>query len=92
MALKIRLRRMGANNKPSFRVVVVDSRRPNQGRFIENLGWYDPKKKGMNFSLNMDRITHWQEKGAIVSDTVRSLLKKGRKAAKSAAPVPAATA
>ena len=87
MAVKIRLRRMGSNKKPFFRVVVTDMRRPNAGRFIEALGWYDPKKKGMNYELRMDRIDYWQSKGAIVSDTVSSLLKKAKKApARAAAP------
>ena len=87
MAVKIRLRRMGSNKKPFFRVVVTDMRRPNEGRFIEALGWYDPKKKGMNYELRVDRIEYWQSKGAVVSDTVNSLLKKAKKApARAAAP------
>jgi small subunit ribosomal protein S16 len=93
MAVKIRLKRMGSNKKPFFRVVVTDMRRPNEGRFIEALGWYDPKKKGMNYELRVDRIEYWQSKGAVISDTVRSLLKKAKKApARAAAPVPAAAA
>ena len=79
MAVKIRLRRMGSNKKPFFRVVVTDMRRPNEGRFIEALGWYDPKKKGMNYELRVDRIEYWQSKGAVISDTVNSLLKKAKK-------------
>jgi small subunit ribosomal protein S16 len=70
-------------------------RRPNEGRCIESLGWYDPKKKGSNYDLRVDRIEYWQSKGAIISDTVRSLLKKAKKApARAAAPaaVTAATA
>ena len=89
MAVKIRLRRMGSNKKPFFRVVVTDMRRPNAGRFLEALGWYDPKRKGTNFELKVDRIEHWQKQGAIVSDTVRSLLKKNRATVRrAAAPVP----
>ena len=80
MAVKIRLRRMGSNKKPFFRVVVTDMRRPNAGRFIEALGWYDPKKKGMNYELRTDRIDYWRSQGAIVSETVSSLLKKAKKA------------
>jgi small subunit ribosomal protein S16 len=86
MAVKIRLRRMGSNKKPFFRVVVTDMRRPNAGRFIEALGWYDPKKKGVNYELRVDRIEYWRSKGAVVSDTVNSLLKKAKKAALAAAP------
>ena len=81
MAVIVRLRRMGGNKKPFFRVVVTDSRRPNEGRFLEALGWYDPKKKGTNFELNADRVNHWVSKGAQLSDTVNSLMRKLRKAA-----------
>ena len=85
MAVIVRLRRMGGNKKPFFRVVATDSRRPNEGRFLEALGWYDPKKKGINFELKADRVEYWVSKGARVSDTVRSLLRKLRKAAARAA-------
>ena len=91
MAVKIRLRRMGSNRKPFFRVVVTDMRRPNEGRFLEALGWYDPKKKGANYELKLDRIEFWKGRGAILSDTVRSLLKKNRAAVRRAA-APAAPA
>ncbi len=86
MAVKIRLKRMGSNKKPFYRVVVADVRRANQGRFIEALGWYDPKKKGTNYELRIDRIEHWQGKGAIISDTVNSLLRKAKKAPARSAP------
>ena len=76
MSVKIRLRRTGANNDVSYRVVATDGRFPRDGRFIEVLGWYDPKKKGINFQLKLDRIQHWTARGAVVSDTVASLLKK----------------
>jgi small subunit ribosomal protein S16 len=72
---------MGGNKKPFFRVVVTDSRRPNAGRFLEALGWYDPKKKGTNFELKADRVEYWVGKGAQLSDTVRSLMRKLRKTA-----------
>jgi small subunit ribosomal protein S16 len=86
MSVKIRLRRTGGNNDVSYRVVATDSRSPRDGRFIEVLGWYDPKKKGVNFQLKLDRIQHWTARGAIVSDTVASLIKK-TPAAPVAAPV-----
>jgi small subunit ribosomal protein S16 len=86
MAVKIRLRRMGSNKKPFFRVVVTDMRRSNEGRFLELLGWYDPKRKGSNYELKTERIEHWQKQGAQISDTVRSLLKKSRAAARRAVP------
>lgn len=76
MAVKIRLRRMGSNKQPFFRVVATDVRESNQGRILENLGWYDPKKKKDDFSLNVERIQYWLSKGALISDTAKSLLKK----------------
>ena len=90
MAVKIRLRRMGSNKKPFFRIIVADMRRPNEGRFLEALGWYDPKKKGTNYEIKAERVEFWQGRGAVVSDTVRSLMKKNRKSGRKAAPaVPA---
>ena len=78
MSVKIRLRRMGANRDVSFRVVATDTRFPRDGRFLEVLGWYDPKKTGVNFGLKLDRIEHWKSQGALLSDTVRSLVKKSQ--------------
>lgn len=82
MAVKIRMTRTGANKDISYRVVATDSRFPRDGKNLEVLGWYDPKKKGANFGLKMERVDHWISKGALVSDTVKSLLKKNRAAAK----------
>jgi small subunit ribosomal protein S16 len=82
MAVKIRMRRMGAKNDMSFRIVATDSRSPRNGRYLELLGWYDPEKKDKNFELKMDRIEYWESKGAIISDTVKSFLRKARKASK----------
>jgi len=84
MAVSIRLRREGALNRPYYKVVVADSRSPRDGKFIEIIGTYDPKKTGHNSTLKMDRIEHWMSKGAQPSDTVRSLIKKNRKQAASA--------
>ncbi len=78
MAVKIRLRRMGARNAAFYRVIVQDSRRAPTGRFIETLGWYDPKQEGNNFSLNLDRVDYWLGNGAQPSDTAASLIKKAR--------------
>lgn len=78
MAVKIRLRRMGARNAAFYRVVVQDSRRAPTGKFIETLGWYDPKQEGVNFSLNLDRADYWLGNGAQPSDTAASLIKKAR--------------
>lgn len=78
MAVKMRLRRMGSRNAAFYRVIVQDARRAPTGRFIETLGWYDPKQEGNNFSLNLDRIDYWLGNGAQPSDTVSSLIKKAR--------------
>src|SRR6201984_3870082 len=78
MAVAIRLRREGALNRPYFKVVVADSRSPRDGKFIEIVGTYDPKKAGHNSSLKLERIEHWISKGAQPSDTVRSLIKKNK--------------
>src|SRR6202011_178769 len=76
MPVSIRLRREGALNRPYYKVVVADSRSPRDGKFIEIVGTYDPKKTGQNSTLKLDRIEHWISKGAQPSDTVRSLIKK----------------
>lgn len=76
----LRLRRTGCNNGPSFRLVATDSRSPRDGRFIEILGSYDPKKKGENYTVKMDRVDYWLSNGAGVSETVASILRRARKA------------
>ncbi|MEY2500969.1 MAG: small subunit ribosomal protein [Verrucomicrobiota bacterium] len=86
MAVSIRLRREGALNRPYYKVVVADSRSPRDGKFIEIIGTYDPKKAGHNSTLKLDRIDHWISQGAQPSDTVRSLIKKNRKQTTSAPP------
>lgn len=91
MATKIRLRRMGTIGKPFYRVVVADSRFATTGRFLEILGWYDPKLKGENFSLNMDRVKHWLGTGAQLSGTAASLVKKAEAGQGVKAPVAAAS-
>jgi len=78
MAVKMRLRRMGNRNAPFYRVVVQDSRRAPTGRFIESIGWYDPKQQGDNFSIKLDRVNYWVKNGAQASDTVASLIKKAK--------------
>src|ERR1700731_4645247 len=84
MAVSIRLRREGAKNRPYYKVVVADSRSPRDGKFIEIIGTYDPKKPDHNSTLKLDRIDHWISKGAQPSDTVRSLIKKNKKQVASA--------
>jgi small subunit ribosomal protein S16 len=78
MAVAIRLRREGALNRPYFKVVVADKRSPRDGKFIEIVGTYDPKKPGQNSILKLDRVEYWMSKGAQPSDTVRSLIKKNK--------------
>ena len=79
MAVSIRLRREGAKNRPYYKVVVADSRSPREGRFIEIIGTYDPKKPAHNSTLKLDRAEYWIARGAQPSDTVRSLIKKNKK-------------
>ena len=78
MATKIRLRRMGARNNPFYRLVVADSRFATTGRYLEVLGWYDPKKADDNFSVKLDRVDYWQGVGSQMSSTAKSLIKKAR--------------
>jgi small subunit ribosomal protein S16 len=85
MAVKIRMKRVGAKNAPYFRIVVADSRSPRDGKFIEEIGSYQPLKKGDNFILKLDRAQYWVSKGAQPSDTVASFIKKAGKAAPAAA-------
>ncbi|MBA4386382.1 MAG: 30S ribosomal protein S16 [Verrucomicrobia bacterium] len=73
--------RTGSINEPSFRVVATDGRSPRDGSYIELLGWYDPKKPGVNYQLKMERLEYWKSKGAIISDTVKSLVRRIKKAA-----------
>jgi len=81
MAVKIRLKRIGARNRSYYRVVVADSRSPRDGRFIEELGTYDPLLKGNNCTINQERAKYWLSVGAQPSETVASLLKKAEAAA-----------
>ena len=74
--VKIRLRRMGAKKAPYYRVVVADSRSSRDGRFIEELGVYDPMAEGGKLNLDVERVKYWISQGAQPTDTVRGLLKK----------------
>ncbi len=75
MAVKIRLARHGAKKKPFYRIVVADSESPRDGRYLENVGTYDPLFDPAKVTLKSERIKHWIDQGAKPSDTVRSLLK-----------------
>ena len=76
MAVKIRLRRVGAKKAPFYRVVVADSRFPRDGRFIEEIGTYDPNQEPSIVKIDADRAKEWIKSGAQPTDTVRALLKK----------------
>ncbi|MCR4748003.1 MAG: 30S ribosomal protein S16 [Clostridiales bacterium] len=76
MAVKIRLRRMGAKKAPFYRVVVADSRFPRDGRFIEEIGYYDPTKDPVVIKIDEEKVAQWMANGAQPTDTVRALLKK----------------
>ena len=74
--VKIRLRRMGAKKAPYYRVVVADSHSPRDGRFIEEIGTYDPLSNPITIDIDMERAEYWIANGAQPTDTVRGLLKK----------------
>ena len=76
MAVKIRLRRMGAKKAPFYRIVVADSRYPRDGRFIEELGYYDPTKEPSVPKVDDEKAKSWIANGAQPTDTVKALLKK----------------
>ena len=72
--IKIRLKRMGAKKRPSYRIIVADSRSPRDGRFIENIGLYDPLAEPAMVRLDHERARHWFGVGAQPTDTVRSIM------------------
>ena len=76
MAVKIRLRRMGAKKAPCYRIVVADSRYPRDGRFIEEIGYYDPTKEPTVVKVDAEKAKQWIANGAQPTDTVRNILKK----------------
>lgn len=76
MAVRLRLRRMGRKKKPFYRIVVADQRSPRDGRFIENIGRYDPIKHPHEVNLDEERVLYWLQNGAQPSTTVRSLLRR----------------
>ena len=76
MAVVLRLKRMGTNKKPFYRIVATDKRSPRDGRFIEEIGYYDPKKNPADIKIDRERVLYWLKNGAKPSETVRSLIKK----------------
>lgn len=78
MSVKIRLRRMGKKKQPHYRIVVADSRSPRDGRFVENLGYYNPVPDPALLKVDLERVDYWLGEGAITSPTVGSLVTKAR--------------
>ena len=76
MAVKIRLRRMGAKRAPFYRVIVADSKSPRDGKFIEELGTYDPMKDPAEIKIDVEKAQQWIQNGAQPTDTVKTLFKK----------------
>lgn len=76
MSVKIRLRRVGAKKAPCYRIVVADSRFPRDGRFIEEIGFYDPMKEPAVVKVDEEKVKKWLSNGAQPTDTVKSLLKR----------------
>jgi len=76
MAVKIRLARLGAKKRPFYRLVAADSESPRDGKFLEILGFYDPMKDPAEVKVHKEKVNYWLEKGAVVSGSVRSILKK----------------
>ena len=76
MAVKLRLKRMGAKQKPFYRIVAADARSPRDGRFIETVGNYNPVSKPASVSIDEEKALKWLNNGAIPTDTVRSILSK----------------
>lgn len=74
--VKIRLKRIGAKKKPFYRVVVADSKSPRDGKFIEEIGTYNPMTDPSEFSVNADKVKEWVAKGAQITDTVKALIKR----------------
>lgn len=86
MAVVLRLARAGATKRPYYHIVAADSRMPRDGRFIENIGSYDPNHEPAKFQVNEERWSHWTKVGAQPSETVSGLYKKSKKVAAPAAP------
>jgi len=73
------MKRVGTKNAPVFRIVVADGRSPRDGKFIEEIGTYQPLKKDVNYTINLERANYWVSKGAQPSETVASFIKKASK-------------
>jgi small subunit ribosomal protein S16 len=78
--LSIRLTRMGAKKKPFYRIVVAERRSKRDGKFVEALGYYDPRRNPAEIKLDRERLDYWIERGAQPTETVRSLIKQAKQA------------
>ena len=85
MAVRIRLKRFGTKNRLQWRIVVSDSRMPRDGRFIEEIGYYDPLPINEKLEVKKERLAYWLKQGAQVSQSLKSLLKRSEKKSKAAA-------
>ena len=81
MAVALRLNRQGTKDRPYYKIVAVDSRKRRDGRYIEQVGTYDPLKEGVNFTIDLEKADKWVGVGAQVSETVNSFIRKARTAA-----------
>ena len=81
MSVSIRLTRRGTKDRPYYKIVAVDSRKRRDGRYIEQLGTYDPLKEGQNYEIDLEKAEKWLSVGAKPSDTVNSMIRKARTAA-----------
>ncbi|GAA5481873.1 30S ribosomal protein S16 [Haloferula sargassicola] len=85
MAVALRLNRQGTKDRPYYKIVAVDSRKRRDGRYIEQLGTYDPMKEGANYTIDLEKADKWVDNGAKPSETVASIIRKARTAAKAEA-------
>ena len=81
MAVALRLNRKGTKDRPYYKIVAVDSRKRRDGRYIEQIGTYDPMQEGTNFTIDLEKADKWLGYGANPSDTVKSIIRKARTAA-----------
>lgn len=79
MAVRIRMKKFGAKNRGQWRIVVVDSRSPRDGRFIEEIGHYNPLPLDEKFQIKKDRLAYWLKNGALITDSVKTLLKRSER-------------
>ena len=85
MSISIRMKKMGKKGQPFFRLVVADTLGKREGRYIENLGWYNPLAEGENYNIKQERVEYWLSQGARISNTARSIINKLRAKPKPAA-------